>query len=118
MLLRAIGEFFGAPVSIVDAGVLAERPAQVVPLLGRYGARCDDIADDARAETVAVLPLQVDERERHFAFPEIASDWLSHSFSVTGVIKQIVDQLERDAEIETVLAKRVLVIFRDAAEEA
>src|SRR6185503_3114373 len=51
-------------------------------------------------------------------FAQIARNRLADRFGVAGKVEQIVDELERDAEIEAVLAKRVFLLFGDLAEHA
>ena len=47
-LLGAVGELLGAAERVVDRRVLLQAAQQLRPLLGRDGARRDDLADDAR----------------------------------------------------------------------
>src|SRR5262245_27700822 len=97
--------------------MLAEAAPQLVPLLLRDRARLDDVADDARAGAVLFVALQMDERQRHFAFPQVAADGLAHRFGVARVIEQVVDELERDSQIEAVFPQRLLALLRDGAEQ-
>ena len=54
------------------------------------------------------LLQQVDERQRHLAFAQIGANRLAERREVAGEVEQIVDELERDAEIEAVLLERLL----------
>src|SRR6185295_13751489 len=51
-LLGAVGKFFGPAEGVVDRRVLLEAAQQLRPLVGRDGARRDDLADDARGDAV------------------------------------------------------------------
>ena len=85
--------------------MLAHQAEDLAPLLGRHGA----VAHDAANQAVRRLPAarkQEDNRERDLAFAQIAADRLAERGRVGGVVEEIVDQLERDAEIEPVIAER------------
>ena len=81
-----------------------------MPLFGRRVARGDDVADDLRPGTVVRVRLQVDQRQRHFPFAQVAGDRLAHRFGVAGEVEQVVDDLERHAEVEAVFLERLLLI--------
>ena len=69
-----------------------------------------------RGGAVARLPLQVDERQRDLAFAQVAADRLAHRPRVAGEVEEIVHELERHAEVEAVLAQRLLAFVRDLAQ--
>ena len=56
---------------------------------------------------VAAALQQVDDRQRDLAFAQVAADRLAERDLVAGEVEQVVDELERDAEVEAVLAQRV-----------
>ncbi len=64
------------------------------------------------------MRLKVDQRQRHLAFTQVAADRLSHCPGVAGEVEQIVHELEGDAEVEAVLAQRLLALGRDLPEHA
>src|SRR4030095_3150174 len=76
------------------------------------------VAHDARSLAVVRLPQQMDQRQRDLAFAKIAREWFTHGLRVAGEVQQVVDQLERDPEIETVLAERLLLLALDLSEHA
>ena len=71
-----------------------------------------------RSPDLVVLLQQVDERQRHLAFAQVGADRLAERRRVAGEVEQVVDDLERDAEVEAVLAQRLLLLGRDRAEHA
>src|SRR6185369_10048446 len=77
----------------------AEHARDVAPLIFGDRPLGDDVADQPAGRVAAALQ-QVDDRQRHLAFAQIA------------------DQLERHPEVEAELAERELLILRDAAEDA
>ena len=60
------------------------------------------------APDLFVLLQQVDERQRHLALAQVAADRLAERRGVAGEVEQVVHELERDAEVEAVLAQRLL----------
>ena len=67
---------------------------------------------------LAAALQQEDDRQRDLAFAQVAADRLAERHGVGGVVEQIVDELERDAEVEAVLAQRVGPLGADVAEHA
>src|SRR5262249_58405253 len=57
------------------------------------------------------LSQQTDQRERDFAFAQIAQNRFAEFCSVRGEIKQIVNQLESYAEIQPVIGERAPLLF-------
>ena len=86
--------------------MLGEQAQDLAPLLRRDRAVVDDGADQPIG-FLAAAPQQEDDRQRDLAFAQVAADRLAERGRVGGVIEQVVDQLERDAEVEAVLAQRV-----------
>src|SRR5262249_15515675 len=80
-----------------------QRPLQLVPHLRRHRARRDHVADDLGSAAVVLVLLEVNERQRHLSFAQVAADWLADRLGVAGEVEQVVDDLERHAEIEAVL---------------
>ena len=60
----------------------------------------------------------MDEWQCDFAFAQIAGQRLADSLGVAGEVQEVVHQLERDTEIEPVLAKRLLLLVLDLSEHA
>src|SRR5229473_7151779 len=73
-LLGALGKLHGLAVRIVDRRVRLERFQQLVPLLGDDAARGDDVADNLASRAAVFVLLQVDERQRHLAFAQVAGN--------------------------------------------
>ena len=69
----------------------------------------DDGADQPVGLFAAALQ-QEDDRQRHLAFAQIAADRLAERGLVGGVVEQVVHQLERDAQVESVVAQRRLAL--------
>src|SRR5262245_15019494 len=80
MLLGALGVFDSAAVGVIDRGVLAKAAQQLGPLLLGDAARGDDVAHDLRGDAVALVPLQMNQRQRDFPFAQVAADWLADDF--------------------------------------
>src|SRR5712691_2917655 len=116
--LRALGEVDRAAVRVVDRRMFLETSEEIVPLLLGHAARRDDVAHDLPTGAAARVLLQVDERQRHLAFAQVAADRLPHRPGVAGEVEQVVDDLERHAEVDSVLAQRLRVLVRDRAEQA
>ena len=107
-LLGALGELDRAAVGVVDRRVLLEQPQQLVPLLVGVTVR-----DAMMSRTI---------RDRRRRSPAAAGGSAAASpclragrcrsacrraCGVAGEVEQVVDQLERDAEVEAVLAQRL-----------
>ena len=60
----------------------------------------------------------MDERKRDLALAQVAADRLANRLRIAGVIEQIVHELKRDAEVEAVVAQRLLALGRDLAKHA
>ena len=117
-LLRALGELDGAAVGVVDRAVLLEHAQQLAPTaLGVTVALAMMSRTISRAAPSPLLQ-QMDERQRHLAFAQVAADRLAERLGVAGEVQQVVDELERDAEVEAVLAQRLLLLVLDLAEHA
>src|SRR5436309_2777541 len=96
--LGDLGELRRAPIRVVDRPVMFKDAQQLAPRAGLHGAVADDLTDDACARFVALLQ-QVNQRQRHLAFAQIATNRFSERRSVTGEIQQVVSELKRDAEV-------------------
>src|SRR4029079_1873448 len=70
------------------------------------------------ADAAGVLPEHVNERQRDLPFAQIARNRLAARFVSADKVEQMADELDRDAEMEAVLAKRVFLLFGDLAEHA
>src|SRR5580765_1775553 len=101
--LGAFGVFDRAAVRVVNRRVLLQAAKKVGPLLGRDGARRDDVADDTSGFAVLLLPEQVDQRQRHLALAQVAANRLADRLRVAGEVEQVVHELKRDTEVEPVL---------------
>jgi hypothetical protein len=60
---------------------------------------------------VAAALQQVDDRQRDLAFAQVAADGLAERAFVGRVVEQVVDHLERDAQVEAELAERGLLLL-------
>src|SRR5436853_6728760 len=117
-LLGAVSELDGTAIGVIDRRVVFQRRQQLVPLLARDAPRRDDVPHDPMAEPVARLAQQVDQGQRHFALAQVAADRLADGLGVASEIKQVVDELKRNPEIEAVLAQRLFAVARYLAEPA
>ena len=95
--------------------MLAQERQHVTPLLYGNGAVLDDLADEPVCLLATSLE-QEDHGQRDLAFSQIAADRLAERDLVRGKVEQVVDELERDAEIEAVLTQRVFAFGTDRAE--
>ena len=81
------------------------------------------VEDDRELELRGVARLagarahRVDERQRGLAFGEVVAEVLARLLDVAGVIENIVDELERRAEVHAVFGERDLRLSRGAAED-
>ena len=95
--------------------MLGEQAQDFAPLLRRDRPVVDHRADQA-VGILAAAAQEKDDRQGDFAFAQVAADRLAERGGVGGVVEQVVDQLERDAEVEAVVAQRVGLLRRDVAE--
>ena len=76
-------------------------------LVGDVARRATMSRDERVARSAPPRSQQVDDRQRDLAFAQVAADRLAERLGVAGEVEQVVDQLERDAEVEAVLAQRL-----------
>src|SRR6478672_2611059 len=100
--LRAVRVFDGTLVREASDAVLAEQREDVAPLIGRYRALLHDRANQTIGLLAAALQKE-DDRQCHFPFPQITANGLPERRLVGRVVEQIVDELECNAEVETVV---------------
>src|SRR5262245_40244411 len=62
-----------------------------------------------------LLSQQADQRERYFSFAQIAQNRFAEFRRVRGKIEQVVDQLKRYAETQSVIGERAPLLFVRAA---
>src|SRR5262249_9776173 len=114
--LGPFSELLCSPVRVVNRGVSPELAQQRLPLFGRHCAGRDDIPYDAGTDAVVRLPQQMYQRERQLPFAQIAANRLADRVGVSREVQQVVDDLKSDAQVEPVVAQRLLTISIHAAE--
>ena len=110
-----MGVLVRASRGVVDRARLLQQARDLGPALQRDAALVDD-AGDQRTRGAVGAGQQPDDRQRDLAFAQIAADRLAERRGVACEVEQVVHQLERDAEIEPVVAQRALLLGRRLAE--
>ena len=106
-------------VGVVDRTVRAKQPAQLGPRRIVDLARIDCGTDDCvGAAPLPFLLDQADSRERQLPVAQVTADRLAERLPVGREVEQVIDELERDAEIEAVVAQRRALLRRRVGQPA
>src|SRR5579872_5027461 len=80
----------------------------------------DQVAPTRMAVVSRAILQSKDQRQRHFAFLQVAEHGLSEFFRRRGEVEQIVDKLKREAGLPTIFGERVagsqIIITEHSAE--
>jgi hypothetical protein len=104
VLLGPVGEDHGPLKGFVDGALAAEAVLDGAPVVGRNFAVGDDLADHVRHVRSGSLQEQ-DHRQRDLAFTQVATERLAQHRFIRHKIEHVVHDLERDTEVESVLAQ-------------
>ena len=97
----------------------AKQPAQLGPRRIVDLARIDCGTDDCvGAAPLPFLLDQADSRERQLPVAQVTADRLAERLPVGREVEQVIDELERDAEIEAVVAQRRALLRRRVGQPA
>ncbi|MNP20693.1 hypothetical protein D3C76_1132770 [compost metagenome] len=77
----------------------------------------DSLADELRLIRRSVAH-GVQQRQSRFAFVQVVTDVFTEGFAIRTVIKQIINQLERCAQITTIVLQSTLLLLRAACQNA
>ena len=80
-----------------------------MPFVDRRAAVLDDLPDEELGARVAAGE-QMDDRQRHLALAQISADGLAECIFFAREIEQVVDELERHADVQAVVPERVLLL--------
>ena len=95
--------------------MLGQQRLEACPLVGRHVAGVDDGLHEGPRLAAGGLQ-QVDERQRHLAFAQVATHRLAERLGLAGEVEQVVDHLEEHPEVEPVVAQRLPAFHRRLGE--
>src|SRR5262245_59323507 len=117
MTLGAIAVANGALEGRLDGAVAAQEILDGAPMVGRYFATGHHALDHLRDVRAGPLKQQ-DDGQRDFALAQVAANRLAQRRLVRHVVQHVVHDLEREAQVEAVLAERRALFGRAVAEQA